>query len=113
MSSVRQTPTAKPPHNLRHYQANTYAHFAYQRTLFIHSSPACIRHVTAQFKKHANCQNAALWRLDMYFNLGVLRILNRFNKRIDEIRKFISNYIYYRKLNHGHMEAWRMARDTL
>ena len=49
----------------------------------------------------------------MYFNLGVLRILNRFNKRIDEIRKFISNYIYYRKLNHGHMEAWRMARDTL
>jgi len=49
----------------------------------------------------------------MYFNLSMLRIFNRFNKRADEIRKFIGNYFYYRKLNHGHREAWRMARDTL
>lgn len=43
----------------------------------------------------------------------MFRFMNRLQKRIDEIRKFIGNYIYYRKLNHGHIEAWRMARNTL
>jgi len=49
----------------------------------------------------------------MYFNLSLLRLLRRVQKGLDETRKFIGNYFYYRKLNHGHFEAWRMARNTL
>ncbi|HLP97030.1 MAG TPA: hypothetical protein VK149_01155 [Sideroxyarcus sp.] len=29
------------------------------------------------------------------------------------IRKFIGDYLYYRKRNHSHIMAWRMARNTL
>lgn len=34
-------------------------------------------------------------------------------RRVDEIRKFFGNYIYYRKCNHSHSVAWRMAKNTL
>jgi len=49
----------------------------------------------------------------MHINLGVPHIFNRIQKRVDETRKFIVNYIYYRKHKHGHVVAWRMAKNTL
>jgi hypothetical protein len=39
--------------------------------------------------------------------------IRRAKKSADKARKFIGNYIYYRKRNHSHRIAWSMARDTL
>lgn len=49
----------------------------------------------------------------MHFDFSLSHILHRAQKRVDEIHKFISNYIYYRKRNHCHSMAWSMAKDTL
>ncbi len=49
----------------------------------------------------------------MHFYIGIPRRLNRLNKLVDETRKFISNYIYYRRHKHNHARAWNMARNTL
>lgn len=39
--------------------------------------------------------------------------LRRMKKSTENARKFIGNYIYYRKRNHSRRMAWSMARDTL
>lgn len=46
-------------------------------------------------------------------NIGTSLILYRIQKRVEESRKFVGNYFYYRKQNHGHAQAWRMAKNTL
>jgi hypothetical protein len=37
----------------------------------------------------------------------------RVKRSAGKIRKFISDYVYYRRRNHSHRMAWSMARDTL
>ncbi len=37
----------------------------------------------------------------------------RVKQSADKARKFIGDYVYYRKRNHSHIMAWRMARNTL
>ena len=49
----------------------------------------------------------------MHNNLCTPHIIHGFQKRADEVCKFIGNYIYYRKRNHSHSMAWSMARNTL
>lgn len=49
----------------------------------------------------------------MHFNIGMPHLLQRLNKRVGETRKFIGNYIYYRKHRHSHTMAWSMAKNTL
>lgn len=49
----------------------------------------------------------------MHSNFGMPHIIYRFQRRVEESRKFIGDYIYYRKHNHGHAQAWRMAKNTL
>ena len=49
----------------------------------------------------------------MNINLAMPHIILRFHRRVEETRKFIGDYIYYRKRKHGHIVSWRMARDTL
>lgn len=49
----------------------------------------------------------------MLTSLSIPRIHHRFHRRLEEARRFIGNYIYYRKRRHGHRMAWSMARDTL
>lgn len=49
----------------------------------------------------------------MRINLITPHILYRTQRRLDEIRVFIGNYIYYRRRSHGHRQAWSMAKDTL
>jgi len=49
----------------------------------------------------------------MYVNSCMPHIFHRIQKRVEEIRKFIGNYIYYRKCNHSHIKAWRMAKNTI
>lgn len=45
--------------------------------------------------------------------IGMPHLPQRLNKRIDEVRKFIRNYIYYRRRKHNHIQAWTMAKNTL
>jgi len=49
----------------------------------------------------------------MNINLCMPNVIYGFQKRVGEARKFIGNYIYYRKRNHCHSLAWSLARDTL
>ena len=49
----------------------------------------------------------------MHFNLGMPHILYRVQRRVDRTRKFIGDYIYYRKRNHSRIMAWSMAKNTL
>ena len=49
----------------------------------------------------------------MTLDFGIHQIINRTQRRVDSARKFIGNYIYYRKRKHHHRMAWSMARDTL
>jgi hypothetical protein len=49
----------------------------------------------------------------MQSNFGMQNIIYRIQRRVEESRKFIGDYIYYRKHNHGHAQAWRMAKNTL
>jgi len=46
----------------------------------------------------------------MHFNLGMPHILYRVQKRVDRTRKFLGDYIYYRKRNHSRIMAWSMAK---
>lgn len=64
--------------------------------------------------RNANFKSAHIRRFIAMHNIfGMLHIFYRFQKRVEENRKFIGNYIYYRKHNHGHFEAWCMAKNTL
>lgn len=49
----------------------------------------------------------------MQINLITPSILYRAQRRVDGIRKFIGNYMYYRKRSHSRRQSWSMARDTL
>lgn len=49
----------------------------------------------------------------MPINLITPNILYRAQKRIDDTRRFINNYLFYRKRSHSHSQAWSMAKDTL
>lgn len=49
----------------------------------------------------------------MRISLITPHIYYRTQRRIDDIRKFIGNYMYYRKRSHSHSQAWSMAKDTL
>lgn len=49
----------------------------------------------------------------MHIHFGLPHIFYRIQKRVEETRKFIGNYIFYRKRNHGHIKAWYMAKNTL
>ncbi len=44
---------------------------------------------------------------------GSSRPLRRMQTRMEKIRKFIGDYIYYRKRNHSHRMALQMVRNTL
>jgi hypothetical protein len=49
----------------------------------------------------------------MHSNYCMPYTFHRIQKRIEEARKFIGNYIYYRRHNHSHFNAWSMAKNTL
>lgn len=49
----------------------------------------------------------------MHIYLGTPQIYRRFQKHMEETRRFFGNYVYYRKRKHGHSTAWKMARNTL
>jgi len=44
---------------------------------------------------------------------GKPRPLNRMQMLLKTIRKFIGDYVYYRKRNHSHRMALRMVRGLL
>lgn len=70
--------------------------------------------VTARYVECANLQTIRMRRFTaMRNNIGTSLILYRIQKRVEESRKFVGNYFYYRKQNHGHAQAWRMAKNTL
>ncbi|HEX5337143.1 MAG TPA: hypothetical protein VFW53_01770 [Gallionella sp.] len=48
-----------------------------------------------------------------YVAVCMRHTMQRMQKHLNESWKFIGNYFYYRKRNHCHSVAWRMARDTL
>lgn len=49
----------------------------------------------------------------MQIHLIAPSTLYRAQKRVDGIRRFLSNYMYYRSRNHSRRQSWIMARDTL
>ncbi len=49
----------------------------------------------------------------MQIYIGMPSIYYRIHRRLDETRRFIGNYLYYRKRKHSRRTAWSMARNTL
>ena len=44
---------------------------------------------------------------------GVTHVFHNMQRRMEETRKFLGNYIYYRKHNLSHDKAWSLAKNTL
>ncbi len=49
----------------------------------------------------------------MQILFGMPHIYYRLQKRFEETRRFLGNYLYYRRRRHTRRMAWSMARDTL
>jgi len=49
----------------------------------------------------------------MHFKLGMPHFFQRFQRRVEDFRKFFGNYLYYRKRNHSHTVAWGKAKNTM
>jgi len=49
----------------------------------------------------------------MHINLFMSRPIRRIQQSVDDARKFIGDYIYYRNRSLGHRMAWSMAKRTL
>lgn len=46
-----------------------------------------------------------IWHIAMFVLIGAIFAWKH--------RRFIGNYIYFRKRRFGHADAWHLARDTL
>jgi hypothetical protein len=51
--------------------------------------------------------------IHLHINLARPQAIHRMQRRANKVSKFISDYVYYRKRNHSHIMAWRMAKNTL
>lgn len=62
----------------------------------------------------ANFQLTIMRRfIDMQIHFGMAHVFHNMQRRIEETRKFVANYIYYRKHNLSHDKAWSLAKNTL